>query len=256
MFQLSNSKQQTANSKQQTLTAALFATFILLVCATSLQAQIKVWSNNHTSVGYSTSQPNEQLNVTGDFYLIPNGTSASGGFYFENYHHNLLPNHLPNPDQNGPWFDEPILKPLFGMSMWLGNSASQLYSVYSRTLYHSNGIYSFSDQRLKTNIIPMNRDVLDDINKINVYTYDMDPSKFGNLPEGKSELLMEDSKNKIGFLAQEIQQVFPELVKGAGESGFLAVNYEMMIPILLEAIKEQQKLIIELQERVEALENK
>jgi hypothetical protein len=52
---------------------------------------------------------------------------------------------------------------------------------------------------------------------------------------------------KIGLLAQEVQAVFPELVKTANNSeGTLSVNYQGMIPVLLNAIKEQQAQIKEL----------
>ena len=49
---------------------------------------------------------------------------------------------------------------------------------------------------------------------------------------------------KIGLLAQEVQKAFPELVKKANDSeGTLSVNYQGMIPVLLNAIKEQQAQI-------------
>jgi len=50
---------------------------------------------------------------------------------------------------------------------------------------------------------------------------------------------------KIGLLAQEVQKAFPELVKQAEDAeGTLSINYQGMIPVLINAIKEQQ---IELQ---------
>jgi hypothetical protein len=56
-----------------------------------------------------------------------------------------------------------------------------------------------------------------------------------------------ESISKIGLLAQEVQTVFPELVKTANNSeGTLSVNYQGMIPVLLNAIKEQQAQIKEL----------
>jgi len=47
---------------------------------------------------------------------------------------------------------------------------------------------------------------------------------------------------QIGFLAQEVEQVFPELVS-TGTDGYKAVNYAQMTPVLLESIKEQQAQI-------------
>jgi hypothetical protein len=49
-----------------------------------------------------------------------------------------------------------------------------------------------------------------------------------------------DAERQLGLLAQEVQKVLPELVK-EGENGKLGVNYSGLIPVLLEAIKEQQK---------------
>ena len=46
----------------------------------------------------------------------------------------------------------------------------------------------------------------------------------------------------IGVIAQEVQAVLPELV-GTREDGYLAVKYEKMVPLLIEAIKSQQKTI-------------
>jgi hypothetical protein len=53
-----------------------------------------------------------------------------------------------------------------------------------------------------------------------------------------------ESISKIGLLAQEVQKVFPELVKQANDTkGTLSVNYQGMVPVLLNAIKEQQAQI-------------
>jgi hypothetical protein len=39
-------------------------------------------------------------------------------------------------------------------------------------------------------------------------------------------------------------------------NGFKSVNYSGLLPVLVEAIKEQQKMISELQEKVERLEKR
>ena len=88
-----------------------------------------------------------------------------------------------------------------------------------------------SDARLKSNIISLGSTL----------------SKL-LLIDGKSYTMKaNESIAKIGLLAQEVQQAFPELVKEAGdEEGTLSVNYQGMIPVLINAIKEQQKQIDEL----------
>lgn len=44
---------------------------------------------------------------------------------------------------------------------------------------------------------------------------------------------------QIGIIAQEVEQVYPELVH-TNEEGYKTVYYEKLTPILLEGIKEQQ----------------
>ena len=51
-----------------------------------------------------------------------------------------------------------------------------------------------------------------------------------------------------GVIAQEIESILPEAVQ-TRESGMKAVRYEKIIPLLIEAIKEQQKQINELKNK-------
>ena len=54
------------------------------------------------------------------------------------------------------------------------------------------------------------------------------------------------------MLAQEIQEVFPELVS-EDDNEMLAVNYQGLVPVLINALKDQQNEIDELKEMVQAL---
>jgi hypothetical protein len=69
--------------------------------------------------------------------------------------------------------------------------------------------------------------------------------------DGKSyNMNGDDSKKKIGLLAQNVQEVFPELVKtGTDVLGTLSVNYQGLIPILINSIKELQAEILELKSK-------
>lgn len=46
----------------------------------------------------------------------------------------------------------------------------------------------------------------------------------------------------MGFIAQKVQTEFPELVS-EDEEGYLSIDYIGIIPVLVEAMKEQQKQI-------------
>ena len=65
----------------------------------------------------------------------------------------------------------------------------------------------------------------------------------------------EIQKKSSGLLAQELIQVLPEAVE-QNESGEYFVNYNGVVPLLLEALKEQKELIEDLQKRIETLEEK
>ena len=66
----------------------------------------------------------------------------------------------------------------------------------------------------------------------------------------KDKTLGED--RELGVIAQEVEQVFPELVMNPDGNSKL-VNYEKFAPVLIEAIKEQQATISQLQKEVEML---
>jgi hypothetical protein len=88
-----------------------------------------------------------------------------------------------------------------------------------------------SDARLKSNIVSLGS-TLAKLMQIDGKSYTM-----------KSN----DKESKIGLLAQEILEVFPELVKaGEDKNETLSVNYQGLIPVLINAIKEQQNQIDEL----------
>jgi hypothetical protein len=62
----------------------------------------------------------------------------------------------------------------------------------------------------------------------------------------RERIRKENSGIQRGFIAQEIEAVFPEWVK-EDEDGYKTINMTEVIPVLVEAIKEQQKQIEALQ---------
>ncbi len=96
-----------------------------------------------------------------------------------------------------------------------------------------------SDATLKKNIRPL-ENTLSNLHQLNGYAYNW---KDNSNPD-----------EQIGLLAQELQKVYPQLVKE--HDGKLSVNYSGMVPVLLQAIKEQQAEIDELKKLVQQLLNK
>jgi len=88
---------------------------------------------------------------------------------------------------------------------------------------------TFSDKRLKQDIKPIG-DATELISKLEGVTYSFrdDLRKEGReLPEGP----------QIGFIAQDLQKVLPEMVS-EDEEGYLSVSYRSLIPVLVEGQKE------------------
>ena len=83
----------------------------------------------------------------------------------------------------------------------------------------------------------------------------LQPRKF-DWKEGKGKNITNDR----GFIAQEFEEVFPDLVSGwkeeapEGEEPYKAVSQDL-IPTLVKAIQEQQTLIESLTARITALES-
>ena len=72
------------------------------------------------------------------------------------------------------------------------------------------------------------------------------------LIDGKTYTMKKNGKQKIGLLAQDIQKVFPELVT-TDDKDMLAVNYQGLVPVLINALKEQDDKISRLEKLVEKL---
>ena len=110
----------------------------------------------------------------------------------------------------------------------------------TRISYISNtGAYTqVSDRRLKNNITPM-KSVLSDVLKLKPveYFYNESNSKF---------------KSK-GFIAQDVQEVYPELVNESEDTKMLAVQYIEFGVIAVKAIQEQQEMINKQQDQINSL---
>jgi len=64
----------------------------------------------------------------------------------------------------------------------------------------------------------------------------------------------ETDGKQIGFIAQELEQIFPSLVFENGKTGMKEIKTSVLIPVLVKAIQEQQALITALTTRITALE--
>jgi hypothetical protein len=110
-------------------------------------------------------------------------------------------------------------------------------------------IANTSDKRLKTNIINIDSP-LEKISKIN--------GVYFNWNELAKELTDKDTeKREVGFIAQEVQAILPEIIKPAqfdvqlktGQN-YLTIQYEKIVPLLVEAIKQLKRELDELKYKI------
>jgi len=104
----------------------------------------------------------------------------------------------------------------------------------------TNDVVAFysSDRKLKDNIKNI-KNPIEKIKKINGVEFDW-------IPE---EGVHENEGHDVGVIAQEIEKIIPEIVQ-TRDNGYKAVKYEKIVPLLIEAIKEQQKQIDELKSKL------
>lgn len=96
------------------------------------------------------------------------------------------------------------------------------------------GAYNnISDSRLKTNISPI-KNALAGILQLRAVSYDWKKEEYTQFKF--------DDKRQIGFLAQELEKIFPEAVT-LGADGFYTIAYSQLIPVVVQGIKEQQSEI-------------
>lgn len=134
---------------------------------------------------------------------------------------------------------------------WLGYGG-----IFTGGLGYVNGLYNLSDERVKSNIETI-KNPIEQVMKIKGVSYNYNLDQYNYLVSG-------DTKRYLGFLAQNIKEVFPEavaekemVVEGPKKRGshedrskyrkeiFNVVDYTAIVPVLVEAVKEQQKLIEE-----------
>lgn len=125
--------------------------------------------------------------------------------------------------------------PLFDNSYNFGSSSNRFKEIFC-----SNSTINTSDERLKKNIADLNYG-LSTIQKLRPVSF--------NWKE-------EDNGTRLGFIAQELEKVIPEVVYKEDNESYLGVRYSEIIPILVKGIQEQQSLIEKQSEEIKILKNK
>jgi hypothetical protein len=206
---------------------------------------------------------NSGISVANQYYIFEN-TGYRMRFHRSG---NIMLYTLPNDPF--PWiFEKNGSDPcLYATSNYgiLGRADKPLYQIYSNSI-RCNGVWLSSDERLKSNVKNISGS-LKKIKSVKVVSYDLTlsnqdsillnskPKYFKDYKDSlikdidKTQLIKrnkeiaEENKNRIGYLAQDLKAIFPELVHINSQTGLYSVDYIGMIPVLTNAINEQQTLI-------------
>ena len=109
-------------------------------------------------------------------------------------------------------------------------------TIFAQGTVQAADFNTTSDERFKENIAVID-DPIGKVSQIRGVTFDWIESQ-GGLPSA-------------GIIAQEVEAVMPRLVYGDTKKG---VNYNGLVGLLIEVVKEQQQKIEELEQRISALE--
>jgi hypothetical protein len=186
----------------------IIITIAILLSINTVYGQFTVDSDG--KVGINNSNPQQDLDLT--------GTMRFDGWtdvHFDWTH--------------GECCGQPALYPESNWYFRLGTPTKKLGDIFATNIF-CNSVTESSDENIKENITPLHSP-LSKIMQINGVRYNLKSEYFKGLPE---EIINKYStKLQIGFLAQNIEEYYPEIVVTDKETGMKAISYTRMVPVLL-----------------------
>lgn len=207
--------------KNKVLNIRLIIIGIILLISVSANSQIKVASNGYVGMG-TTATPTSSIDVDGYVYKFSrkNGTSS----YV--------------PLEINHWGVSPRIGSSRNIVFYYG---SDYVDIQCKTLSE------YSDSSAKEQITPLKGSGLDKVLKLNGVSY-----QWKNKDKQKSA----KNKKEIGFIAQEVEKVIPEVVYTIDSTDQKLLSYTHIIPYLTEAIKELNDKIVLLEKELSNSENR
>ena len=275
-------------------TVKIFSCLVLSSLFTSVNAQLRVLSDGRVQMGQNVPSLDPEkvatLLVLGSNDKIGTGAIIALGD-FGPKSKNTFWGEYGNTDSDQLWFQGKLGYYLtYGEQ---ANSVVSYYDpaknsnfVFNTNL-RVNGVNITSDARMKDNIQPIENpiDILSRVDGVS-YTYRLseiqknrksEENAFPETPETMTnevndaltekeqrdeqikkeiELREEEEANRrrIGFMAQDIQKVLPELVQ-TDEKGVMSIDYIGFIPLIVESLKQMQQTIQDQQKEIETLQS-
>jgi hypothetical protein len=245
-------------------TKKLFLAAMLSACGMmGLSAQIKVETNGRVHAGAEVQGPVSSCLAPSPFLYLGNksgsysGTTAPYAFIRNS---DLL--YLTTSRYDYCMFNYPIFTADYSGRMGIGKAPDAACNVDVSGQLRAANVPLTSDERLKRNIQPVSQELVDNLYDLKAQSYEKLEIRTELIPDDKGNMveqviLKEPDQKYIeyGFMAQELQKLFPDLIS-TGADGYLSVRYISLIPVMIEAIKEQKATINELRTEMDALKGK
>ena len=193
-----------------------------------------VYNYNQTALGLSgnvgvgVTTPNSKLQVNGALQVNSGGPLE---IYFND-----------NGECCGGTGDTGIGHPGDGTLTFWSNNAVDM-QIANNVVSVTGTITATSDRRLKQNIKPL-AGALSKLDQLRGISFEWNRLS--------TSIGHKEGEKAIGMIAQEVQKVYPQLVVATknGKQEYLSIDYGKFTAVLLQAIKEQQKEIEELQKKL------
>lgn len=221
--------------KHKTQNLVLITLFFLVLIPFGSKAQLKVNSMGNVGIGIEPDNSTYELKVIDAIFPTePSGTYPSIII------------------SSGPWYK--ALYPSSNNLCTIGKEGNQFGEVRAQSHYAGTVLLT-SDKRLKENF----RDIqtpLEKLMQVKGLKFDFIKQQDDSLLNDKLRYKQEKlRKDRMGFIAQDLEKLFPEAVYHDEDADKYYVDYNAIIPVIVEAMKEQQNTIDELSKRVKVLES-
>jgi hypothetical protein len=208
---------------------------------------LSYFANSFLGIGITGNGINERLVVNGAIRVLGStsgsiklqANAAAGAYTLTLPGDAGLAGQLLTTDGSGKlsWFTIPNIGPTYDLqvkSLGVGTGASgvtgEIRATDNITSYYS------SDERLKENVLPI-MDAIAKVNAIRGVEFDWTDDYIATHGGEDGTFIR---KHDVGVIAQEIEQVLPEVVT-TREDGTKAVKYDRIVALLIEAIKDLSK---------------
>ena len=248
-------------------TNILFSIILMLAVSISVNAQLKVKTNGNVKIGSQSTWPSGgKLEITGINETLEARIFSASANTARLWTINSRYAFAFGIDNNGYGhiyrnIHSPYAIMTFKSNGYFGIGRTPYYKLDVNGSIRVNSTIYSSDKRLKSNIAPISNQI-SNLFKLNSVSYNLNDvinksekvvqTETMDSTKAISEPVKHDNRIHYGFIAQEVMEIYPELVYEDDE-GMLGIDYVSFIPLLIEELKQQNKTIEKLSREVEIL---